>query len=38
MGYTKTYVEARIKKLSANQVENARIINKWKRILRKLEK
>ena len=38
MGYTKTYVEARIKKLSAKPVENAKIINKWKRILSNLEK
>lgn len=35
MSYTKGYVEARIKKLKANPVENANIIRKWERILRK---
>lgn len=35
MKYTKGYVEARIKKLKTNAVENANIIRKWERILRK---
>ena len=37
MGYTKGYVEARIKKLKTNAVENANLIRKWERILRKDE-
>ena len=37
MGYTEGYVEARIKKLKTNAVENANLIRKWERILRKEE-
>jgi hypothetical protein len=37
MGYTKGYVEGRIKKLKTNAVENANLIRKWERILRKEE-
>ena len=37
MKYTKSYIESRIAKLSANPVENAKLINKWKRMLRRVE-
>ena len=37
MRYTKSYIESRIAKLSTNPVENARLINKWKRMLRRAE-
>lgn len=37
MKYTKSYIETRIAKLSANPVENVRLINKWKRMLRRAE-
>ena len=37
MKYSKSYIESRIAKLSTNPVENAKLINKWKRILRKAE-
>ena len=37
MKYSKNYIENRIKKLEVNPVENANIIKKWKRMLRKVE-
>lgn len=37
MKYSKSYIEMRIRKLEANPVENAKLINKWKRMLRKVE-
>ena len=37
MKYSKSYIEMRIRKLEGNPVENANIIKKWKRILRKAE-
>jgi hypothetical protein len=37
MNYTKSYIENRIRKLEMNPVQNANIIRKWKRILRKAE-
>ena len=37
MKYSKSYIEMRIRKLETNPVENAKLINKWKRILRKAE-
>ena len=36
MKYSKSYIENRIAKLSNNPVENARLINKWKRLLRRV--
>lgn len=38
MKYTKSYIEQRIAKLKTNPVENANIIKKWERMLRKAEK
>ena len=37
MKYSKFYIEMRIHKLEGNPVENARLINKWKRMLRRVE-
>lgn len=37
MRYTKSYIEMRIKSLEKNPVENAKIIKKWKRLLRRSE-
>lgn len=37
MKYSKSYIENRIAKLKTNPVENARLIKKWERILRKAE-
>lgn len=37
MKYSKSYIECRISKLSNKPVENAKIINKWKRLLRRIE-
>lgn len=37
MKYSKSYIEMRIRKLEGNPVENANIIKKWKRMLRKVE-
>lgn len=37
MKYTKSYIESRIAKLKANPVENANLIKKWERMLRKTE-
>ena len=37
MKYSKSYIEMRIRKLESNPVENANIIKKWKRMLRKVE-
>ena len=37
MKYSKSYIEQRIRKLETNPVENANIIKKWKRMLRKTE-
>jgi hypothetical protein len=37
MKYSKSYIEMRIRKLEGNPVENANIIKKWKRMLRKAE-
>jgi hypothetical protein len=37
MKYSKSYIEQRIAKLKTNPVENARLIKKWERILRKAE-
>ena len=37
MKYTKTQIENRIAKLKTNPVENARLIKKWERMLRKAE-
>ncbi len=37
MRYTINYIEARIRRLETNPVENAKLIKKWKRILRKAE-
>ena len=36
MKYSKSYIEMRIRKLEGNPVENANIIKKWKRMLRKV--
>lgn len=38
MRYSKSYIEMRISKLEGNPVENAKLINKWKRMLRRAEK
>lgn len=37
MRYTKSYIENRIAKLKANPVENANLIRKWERYLRRVE-
>ena len=37
MKYSKSYIEIRIHKLEGNPVENANLIRKWKRMLRKIE-
>ena len=37
MKYTKTQIEQRIVKLKTNPVENANLIRKWERMLRKAE-
>lgn len=37
MKYSKSYIEMRIRKLETNPVENAKLIKKWQRILRKAE-
>lgn len=37
MKYSKAYIEQRIRKLETNPVENANIIKKWKRKLRRVE-
>ncbi len=37
MKYSKSYIESRIAKLKNNPVENARLIKKWERMLRKAE-
>ena len=38
MKYSKSYIENRIAKLKTNPVENANIIKKWERLLRRAEK
>ena len=38
MKYSKSYIEQRIAKLKTNPVENANIIKKWERLLRRAEK
>ena len=35
MKHTKSYIEQRIAKLETNPVENANLIRKWKRLLRR---
>ena len=35
MKYTKSYIEMRIDKLKNNPVENAKLIRKWERMLRR---
>lgn len=35
MKYSKSYIESRIAKLKDNPVENARLIKKWERMLRR---
>lgn len=35
--YTKSYIEVRIAKLQNKPVENAKLIKKWQRLLRKAE-
>lgn len=37
MKYSKSYIEQRITKLKNNPVENANLIRKWERMLRKAE-
>lgn len=37
MKYTKSYIEQRIAKLKTNPVENANLIKKWERLLRRAE-
>ena len=37
MRYSKSQIENRISKLKNNPVENAKLINKWKRMLRRVE-
>lgn len=37
MKYTKNQIEIRIHMLERNPVENANLIKKWKRMLRKIE-
>ena len=36
MKYTKSYIEMRIEKLKNNPVENAKLIKKWERMLRRV--
>ena len=36
MRYTKSYIESRIAKLKNNPVENANLIRKWERMLRRV--
>ena len=36
MKYSKSYIEMRIAKLKTNPVENANIIKKWERMLRRV--
>ena len=37
MRYTKSYIEMRIDKLKSNPVENANLIRKWERMLRRVQ-
>lgn len=37
MKYTKSYIEMRIDKLKSNPVENAKLICKWERMLRRVQ-
>ena len=37
MKYSKSYIEQRIAKLKTNPVENANLIRKWERMLRRVE-
>lgn len=37
MRYSRLHIENRINQLSRNPVENANIIGKWRRLLRKIE-
>jgi hypothetical protein len=37
MKYSKSYIENRINKLKQNPVENANLIKKWERMLRKAD-
>ena len=37
MKYSKSYIETRISKLEAKPIENAKLIKKWKRLLRRAE-
>lgn len=37
MKYSKNYIEMRIAKLKTNPAENANLIRKWERMLRKAE-
>ena len=37
MKYSKSYIEQRIAKLKTNPVENAKLIKKWERLLRRAE-
>ena len=37
MKYSKSYIEQRIAKLKINPIENANLIRKWERMLRKAE-
>lgn len=37
MKYSKSYIEQRIAKLKTNPVENANLIKKWERLLRRAE-
>lgn len=37
MKYTKSYIEMRIDKLKNNPVENAKLIRKWERMLRRAQ-
>ena len=38
MKHTKSYIENRIAKLKTNPVENANLIKKWERLLRRVDK
>ena len=38
MKYTKSAIENRIAKLKTNPVENANLIKKWERLLRRVDK
>ena len=38
MKYTKSYIEMHIASLKSNPVENANLIKKWERMLRRAEK